>query len=113
MKVASVPGYQERFDEIIAPQFKTGVWCVFTIRMPFIPPGLYSDAIPEITVNEVRFTFWTTEERLELIDDIEQAESLFNPHHLSIPRNPDGSPSSWRECNIASTYGESAFENSP
>lgn len=92
MKVASVPGYQELFDEVIAPQFKTGVWCGFTIRMPFIPQELYSNAIPEITVNGVRFTFWTMEERLELVDDIEQAEAPFNPHHLKIPRNPDGSP---------------------
>jgi hypothetical protein len=100
-KVDSIPGYQELFDEIIAPQFKTGVWCGFTIRMPFIPPELCSNAIPEFTVNGVRFTFWTMEERLELIDDIEQAESLFNPYHLEISRNPDGSTDLWRECNGA------------
>lgn len=104
MATASKPGYQELFDDVIAPQFKTGVWCGFTIRTPFIPPELYLDDMPEITVNGVHFTFWTMEERLELVDIIAQMENdhqVFNPHHLSIPRNSDGSPNLWRECNGA------------
>jgi len=98
------PGYQKTFDEIIAPQFKSGIFCGFVIRGPYKPVELRTSELPDITVNGVHFQYWTEDEREELVEDFRQMEQdtkRFNPHGLTIPRNEYGSPNLWRECNGA------------
>lgn len=55
LKVSCKPGYQTLYNDVIAPHFKTGVWCGLTFRALYTPQELSMLDLPGLTFDSIRY----------------------------------------------------------